>query len=152
MDAIFSQERLRGIYEKAAVSITKKLMFIDLKPGGTPLSGDFCTVYTSFARGANSGLAFCADQNLSLRMTKNMKRMDEVDPQDVEDYLKEYLNVLCGQIAREAYQEAKIAARFEIPEFHKGFYKPENMKLSFELSFISGEGEKAWLQHYCADG
>ncbi len=152
MDAIFSLDDLRSIYEKAAIAITKRLMLIELKPGGPPMNGEFCTVYTSFARGANSGLAFCADKSLSIRMTKNMKRMGDVDTQDIEDYLKEYLNVLCGQIAREAYNEAHVAARFEIPEFHSGLYNPYNMKLTFELSFLSDKGEHAWLQHYRAEG
>jgi len=146
--AVLSQERLKEMYEDAARSVTEKLMGIVLTPDSTPINGEVCTVYTTFARGVNFGLAFCTGRELAVRMTRNMMQREDVSAQDVEDYLKEYLNVLCGQIAGAVFREAKIGARFQIPEFYRGWYEPENMRKSWEVSFVSDKNESAWLIHY----
>ncbi len=150
MDAILSQEKLRRIYEEAACSVTKKLMGITLRPGKPLPDRNACTVYTSFARGAHSGFAFRAEKSLTERMTRNMMRMEQVQEQDIEDYLREYLNVLCGQIVAAVFKEAKVGTRFGIPEFYNGSYYPENMEKSWEVSFLSDQNEGAWLIHYKA--
>jgi len=148
LNDILSKDKLRDIYEHAAQSVTEKLMNIVLRPTGTHINADVYTVYTSFIRGISSGLAFCAERSLAIRMTRNMMHRELVESQDVEDYLKEYLNVLCGQIVGAVYKDTKVAARFHFPEFHEGRYKPENMTESWEVSFLSDQNEVAWLVHY----
>ncbi len=148
MAAVLSQKRLKEMYVDAARSVTEKLMGIVLTPDSTPINGEVCTVYTTFARGLDFGLAFCTGKKLAVRMTRSMMQREQVSAQDVEDYLKEYLNVLCGQITGAVFREAKIGARFQIPEFYRGWYEPENMKKSWEVSFLSDQNEGAWMIHY----
>ncbi len=150
MAAVLSRERLREMYKDAARSVTENLMGIVLTPDSTPVNGEVCTVYTTFVRGVDFGLAFCTRKELAARMTRNMMRREHISEQDVEDYLKEYLNVLCGQICRAVFREVKIGARFQIPEFYKGWHEPENMRKSWEVSFLSDQNESAWLIHYDA--
>jgi len=148
MDTVLSQDRLRSIYDQSARIVTEQTSGILLVQSPIPLHRDICTLYTNFERCVHSGLAMCADTSLFTRLTQNMMHIDEVDARDVEDFAKEYFNVLCGHIAAALFRDTKLAARFQIPVFYRGWYQPANQQESWELSFLSDKKEGARLIHY----
>ena len=74
-----------------------------------------------------------------------------VPEQDVEDFTKEYFNVLCGHIASRLFQVTKVASRFEIPEFYTGRYQPEDQKEQFAICYSSDKNEGARLSHFTSE-
>lgn len=148
MDNIISKERLSEIYEQSACEVTQRTSGIQLNQGPADMDADVCTVYTDFNRGVYFGLALCAETDMLRRLTQNMMGTDQVDFQDVEDFSKEYFNVLCGHIAGAVFRDTKVAARFQIPTFHRGWYHPENRLEGWELDFLSDRQEGIRLIHY----
>jgi len=149
MDAVLSMQRLNEIYEQAARFVTEQMSGIHLSAGKCPMTGELCTVYTYFVgNGVRSGLAFCAEEGLFTRLTQQMMQSEAVEPQDIEDFTKEYFNVLCGNITSAMYEDTKIAARFQFPEFCRGRYQPGDQWESWELGFHSDHDENARLVHY----
>lgn len=149
MDALLTKQRLNEIYEQAARYVTEEMSGIHLSEGKCPLTGEICTVYTYFVgNGVHSGLAFYAEAGLFKRLTQHMMQSEEVEPQDVEDFTKEYFNVLCGNITAAMYHDTKVAARFQFPEFCRGRYQPGDQCESWELGFHSDHDENARLVHY----
>ncbi len=149
MDAVLSMQRLNEIYEQAARYVTEQMSGIHLSAGKCPMTGELCTVYTYFVgNGVRSGLAFCAEEGLFTRLTQQMMQSEAVEPQDIEDFTKEYFNVLCGNITSAMYEDTRIAARFQFPEFGRGRYQPGDQGESGALGFPSDHDENARLVHY----
>ncbi len=146
---VLSEARLRELYAQSARYVTERLSGILLSEDAAPLRGEVYTVYTYFERGGiRSGLALCGEAELFLRLTKRMMRSDQVEPQDVEDFSREYFNVLCGRVTSAVFQETKVAARFQIPSFCRGRYRPEDGWESWALPLRSDQDERALLIHY----
>jgi len=148
-DTVLSTERLHEIYKESACYVTAQVSGITLSQGDAPLNGEVCTVYTYFEKnGVHSGLAFCAQAGFFKRLTQQMMCAEDVEPQDVEDFSKEYFNVLCGNITSAIFRDTKVAARFQIPAFCRGRYEPGEQWESWSLYFHSDQNEGAQLVHY----
>ncbi|MEG0780937.1 MAG: response regulator, partial [Oscillospiraceae bacterium] len=65
----------------------------------------------------STSLAFCAQQKLLRRMTCNMKELPVAEDEDVEEYTKEFCNVLCGRLLSEVYRTNGSRARFYPPRY-----------------------------------
>jgi len=156
LDTVLSEERLHTIYDQSTREVTEKTSGILLSKTVLldgkvdPFHGDICTVYTIFEKNAHSGLALCTETALLVRLTQRMMRSEHVAFQDVEDFTKEYFNVLCGHIAASLFRDTKIAVRFQIPVFYRGKYQPEDQEESFMLYFLSDKNEGFQLIHYKA--
>jgi len=152
VDTILSEEQLRSIYDTATRTVTEQAAGIVLRqePVKPPRSQDVCTVYTTFENSVHSGLAMCADTELFRRLTQRMMQTEHIAFEDVEDFSKEYFNVLCGHIAGALFRNTKVAARFQIPAFYRGWYQPKTQTESMELDFLSDENEGVRLIHYKA--
>lgn len=148
MDTVLSEEKLQDVFDQVAREVTEKVAGIRLCEGNTPLEEDSCTVHASFERGFHSSLALCADTAMFTRLTQSMLQEEEVTEQDVEDFTKEYFNVLCGHIASRLFQVTKVASRFETPEFYVGRYQPEDQKEQFAICYSSDKNEAARLSHF----
>lgn len=150
MDTILPPEHLRTIYDQSIRLVTKQTAGILLNQEEIILHDDVCTVYTLFDKNVHSSLAMCADLGLFTRLTQRMMQSEKVSAQDIEDFTKEYFNILCGHIAVALFRDTKAAARFQIPEFHSGRYQPDNRRVCLELAFRSDQNEGARLIHYAA--
>lgn len=148
MDTVMSEEKLQDVFDQVTREITEKVGGIRLCVGDTSLQEDSCTVHAAFARGFHSSLALCADTAMFTRLTQSMLQAEEVTQQDVEDFTKEYFNVLCGHIASRLFQVTKVASRFGIPEFYNGRYQPENQREQFAICYSSDKNEGARLSHF----
>ena len=99
MDTYMSQEDLQKVFDQVTRNVTKEVAGIQLHPGNAPPYGELCTVYTSFNKGFYSGLSFSAGINFFTRLTRFMLQTEDVSLQYVEDFTKEYLNILCGHFS-----------------------------------------------------
>ena len=113
------------------------------------LSEDICTVCTTFEGGYHATLVLVADRALLLRLTQCAMEAEEVAPEDVEDFAKELLNVICGRVVAHLFQAAPISSRFGIPAFCIGRPLPAEDEAVCELvlSYISTRNEGAQLVH-----
>lgn len=149
MGIVMSDDKLRSIFDLAVREVTEKLAGIRLyEESAAPVGKDSCTVHATFANGFSSSLVLCADTAMFIRLTQSMLQEEKVTDQDVEDFSKEYFNVLCGHIASRLFQATKIASRFGIPEFHAGCYQPADKKEQFTICYSSDKNESSCLGHF----
>ena len=79
---------------------------------------------------------------------------DQPPAEDVEEFGKEYLNVLCGKVTGAVYQATRIPAHFGQPVFCRGSYKPKGQEVQFILTYSNEHSEGAQLIHHvpCGQG
>lgn len=88
------------------------------------LPKDLCTVYTTFSGGYQIRFAFCAERTMMKRITENISEEPVTDPSDIEEYMKEFINVICGHVVASVFRKTKTSARFHAPCFTEGYYIP----------------------------
>lgn len=113
-------EMIRLITEKTTLDVAQ----IDLRLCSEEPNpqGDVCTVYTSFAGGYQTRFVLCADREFLHQLTDNMMGEHTDDPEDLEEYAKEYVNVLCGRLVGAIFHETRMGASFHPPMFVNGHY------------------------------
>lgn len=147
MNRSMPRERLIEIFDQVVREVTRRESGICLAPGETEPEGELFTVYTVFERGFNTCLSLCAELSMFVRLTRGMMQKEDVSRRDVEDFAKEYFNVLCGHIVSRLFQETKIPARFSPPAFHQGRHVPENHLRHIVLTYAGDRNEHAQLIH-----
>lgn len=148
MNTALPQKELEALLDDAVQEVTAKISGVRLSRGGGPPGGDPCTVYITFRREFRSSLSLQADAAMLCRMARHAMEQEEVSPQDLEDFAKEYFNVLCGKIAAIFFKTTKKPARFSVPSFYWGLYEPEGRQRQFALSYSDGQDRSAQLIHY----
>lgn len=148
MDAVLSQEVLQEVFDKVVREVTEQEGGIHLYLKDTPPNGELYTVYAIFETGFHSSLSMCAEESMLIRLTQNMMEEEEITSEDLEDFTKEYFNVVCGQIAAKLFHVTRIASRFGLPIFYSGQYEPQDFQEHFTLKYSSDNNEHAWLIHH----
>lgn len=148
MDTALDQRELEMMFDKAVREVTAQSAGIKLFPCSDPPEGELCTVHIRFKRGFNTSISLCANTSMFKRMACKMVGMEEVTHQDLEDFSKEYFNLLCGRIAAALFRETRIASRFSLPMFYDGKFKPEGHEPQFELNYFTDQREGAQLTHH----
>lgn len=148
MDTAMTQKELEELLDQAVREVTERAAGVRLYRSGDMLGEDLCTVHISFNKGFNTSLTLCADTALLTRMARNALKEDELTPQDLEDFGKEYFNILCGKIAAALFRNTKVPARFGVPVFYHGRYTPEGHRVQFMLTYASEYQEGAQLMHH----
>ena len=148
MNTAMTKEELERILDQALQDVTERTAGVRLRQGDRSLGEDLCTVHITFDKGFSTSLTLCADTGLLVRMAGNSFHEDTVTPEDLEEFSKEYFNVLCGRIARAMFQETQVPAHFNPPTFHSGRYEPEGQEIQFVLTYSSGQREGAQLIHH----
>ena len=148
MNTVSTKEELERILDQALQDVTEQTAGVRLNQGGQPPGEDLCTVHITFDRGFSTSLTLCADTSLLSRMARNSFHEDEVTPEDLEEFGKEYLNVLGGKIAGAMFQATKIPAHFSPPTFYHGRYEPEGQEVQFVLTYSDGHRGGAQLIHH----
>ena len=143
-----SQREIRDILDQVMREITSRMTEIYPCKGESVLSNDICTVHTTFEGGYSATLTMCVDTALLTRLTRQAIEEEEVSPQDIEDFAKEYFNVICGNIVNKVFQLAHVASRFHIPSFCVGRRAPsEEGRCRCVLNYTSSRNEGAQLIH-----
>lgn len=148
MNTAITKERLEEILDQALQDVTERTAGVRLNQGDQSLGEDLCTVHITFDKGFNTSLTLCADTSLLSRMARNSFHEDEVNADDLEEFSKEYLNVLCGKIAGAMFQATRISAHFGQPKFYHGRYEPEGQEVQFVLTYSDEQREGAQLIHH----
>ncbi len=148
MSTSVPQERLTEIFDQVVRDITRREAGICLAPGEAEPSGEVFTVYAVFERGFDTCLSMSAEAAMFVRLTRGMMQREDVTDRDVEDFTKEYFNVLCGHIVSRLFRETRVPARFSPPVFRRGRYVPEDHLRHIVLTYADDRNERAQLiQH-----
>ncbi len=148
MNTAVTKERLEQILDQALQDVTEQTAGVRLNQDNQSLGEDICTVHITFDKGFSTSLTLCADTSLLYRMACNSFHEDEVSPEDLEEFSKEYFNVLCGKIAGAMFQATQVAAHFGQPMFCHGRYEPEGQEVQFVLTYSDEHSENAQLIHH----
>lgn len=153
MNTAMEQEELKKMLDQAVREATEQMAGVALYPGEEALGSEFCTVHISFNKGFHTSLSLCADTALLARMAQNVLEEETLSQEDLEEFGKEYLNILCGKVAAFLYRTTKVAARFSTPEFYHGCYTPDNQQTQFVLTYADEYQDSAQLSHHvpCPD-
>ncbi|MDE7261279.1 MAG: hypothetical protein K2N78_04345 [Oscillospiraceae bacterium] len=148
MNTAITKERLEQILDQALQDVTEQTAGVRLNQGDQPPGEDLCTVHITFDKGFSTSLTLCADTSLLYRMACNSFHEEELAPEDLEEFTKEYFNVLCGKIAGAMFQVTQIPAHFSPPVFYHGRYEPEGQEVQFVLTYSAEHSEGAQLIHH----
>ena len=148
MNSAMSKEELEKILDQAVQDVTERTAGVRLRQGGQSPGEDLCTVQITFDRGFRTSLTLCADTGLLYRMASNSFHEESVSAEDLEEFSKEYFNVLCGRIAVAMFQVTQVPAHFGPPAFYRGRYDPEGREIQFMLTYSDGHNGGAQLIHH----
>ena len=153
MNTAMAKEELAQILDQAVRDVTERTAGVCLHQGTQSPGEDLCTVQITFDRGFHTSLTLCADTGLLYRMACNSFHEESVSPEELEEFSKEYFNVLCGRIAGAMFKATKIPAHFSPPVFYHGRYEPEGREVQFMLTYSDEYCEGAQLIHHvpCSD-
>ena len=152
MNTVMTREELEQVLDQALQDVTEQTAGVRLHQGEQPLGEDLCTVHITFDKGFGTSLTLCADTSLLVRMAANSFHEDAVTQEDLEEFCKEYFNVLCGHIATGIFRATKVAPRFSTPTFFHGCYTPDGHATHFILNYTSDEQENVQLTHHMPTG
>lgn len=148
MNTAMTKEGLEQILDQALQDVTEQTAGVRLHQGDQPLGEDLCTVLITFDRGFGTSLTLCADTKLLARMACNTFHEDTVTPEDLEEFSKEYFNVLCGKVAGAMFRATQVPAHFGPPVFYRGRYEPAGKEIQFVLTYAGENSEGAQLIHH----
>ena len=148
MNTAMTKEELARILDQALQDVTEQTAGVCLHQGDQPPGEDLCTVHITFDKGFSTSLTLCADTSLLPRMARNSCHEEMVTPEDLEEFSKEYLNVLCGKVTGAMYQSTQIPAHFGQPVFYHGRYEPEGQEVQFVLTYSDEHSKGAQLIHH----
>ena len=148
MNSAMSKEELEKILDQAVQDVTERTAGVRLRQGGQSPGEDLCTVQITFDGGFRTSLTLCADTGLLYRMASNSFHEESVSAEDLEEFSKEYFNVLCGRIAVAMFQATQVPAHFAPPVFYRGRYDPEGREIQFMLTYSDGHNGGAQLIHH----
>lgn len=142
-----TQAELYRIMDQAVREITDPMTPLSVCPGESPLSSDVCTIQTTFEGGYQAYLTLRADTALLIRLAKQELEEETVTREDLEDFAKEYFNVICGRITAQLFRAARITSRFRIPSVRIGAEYGARQGDSYVLRYASGHNEGIQLIH-----
>lgn len=148
MNNAIPKEELERILDQAVQDVTEHTAGVQLHQGERMLGEDICTVQITFDSGFNTGLTLCADTGLLYRMACNSFHEESVSPEDIEEFSKEYFNVLCGKIAGAMFKATKVPPHFGPPTFYHGRYEPEGRDIQFIITYSDEHFGGAQLIHH----
>lgn len=148
MNTAMEKKELEQLLDQAVQDVTERTAGVHLHQGDQLPGKDLCTVQITFDKGFRTSLTLCADTGLLYRMACNSFHEESVSPEDVEEFSKEYFNVLCGRIAGAMFRATQIPAHFGPPVFYQGRYEPEGQEIQFVLTYSDERHGGAQLIHH----
>ena len=148
MNSAMSKEELEKLLDQAVQDVTERTAGVCLHQGTQSPGEDLCTVQITFDRGFRTSLTLCADRELLYRMASISFHEESVSPEDLEEFSKEYFNVLCGRIAAAMFKATQVPAHFAPPVFYHGRYEPEGQEIQFMLTYSDEYSKGAQFIHH----
>lgn len=115
-----ADEKTKHIFERVG-GMTLKSTEADVKPAKNACSfsvkttGDYCM-----------NIVLHAEYEIFRSVAVNMKRGGVVKDSDINIYITEFFNILCGHIISAINKKYTCSARFGIPDMVKGYYQGGN--------------------------
>lgn len=131
------------ILESAICDITQRLSGISLEKAITAdkISSEIASLCAVTSGSYQITIICHGELQLFRRIAEKMKRRPIENDDEVEMYLKEYFNIVCGHVISRVNSATKESARFGIPQYHRGFYYADGCRDAVvELSFHSNDG------------
>ncbi len=148
MNTAMSKQELEKILDQAVQDVTERTAGVRLHQENQSPGEDLCTVQITFDRGFHTSLTLCADTGLLYHMASNSFHEESVSPEDMEEFSKEYFNVLCGRIAGAMFRATQVPAHFGPPAFYRGRYEPEDQEIQFMLTYSDEHCRGVQLIHH----
>lgn len=148
MDTAMTQDELKEMLDGIVREVTEQTAGVTLAPGRELRGERLCTVYITFNKGFHTSLTLCSDVALLVRMARNALELEEPTTQELEDFCKEYFNILCGKIAVVLFRNTKVPARFSVPTFYRGRFTPEEHRTQFVLTYADEYRDGIQLTHH----
>lgn len=148
MNTALAREELEQILDQAVQDVTERTAGVRLHQGTQSPGEDLCTVQITFDKGFHTSLTLCADTGLLYHMACNSFHEESVSSEDLEEFSKEYFNVLCGRIAGAMFRATQVPAHFGPPKFYRGRYEPEGREIQFVLTYSDEHCGGAQLIHH----
>ena len=148
MNTAMPRQELEAMLDQAVREVTEQTAGVRLYQSGESLDGEVCTVHISFHKGFHTSLTLCAETELLAHMARNTIGLEELNDQDLEDFCKEYFNILCGKIAAILFRTTKVPARFSVPVFYRGRYTPKEYRTQMVLTYCDDQKKGAQLTHH----
>lgn len=148
MNTAMEKEELAQLLDQAVRDVTERTAGVHLRQEDQLLGEDLCTVQITFDKGFHTSLTLCADTGLLYRMACNSFHEESVSTEDIEEFSKEYFNVLCGKIAGAMFRATQVPAHFGPPAFYHGRYEPEGGKIQFVLTYSDKRYGSAQIIHH----
>ncbi len=148
MNTALAKEELAQILDQAVQDVTERTAGVRLRQMEQSPGEDLCTVQITFDRGFRTSLTLCADRELLYRMASISFHEESVSPEDLEEFSKEYFNVLCGRIAAAMFKATQVPAHFAPPVFYHGRYEPEGQEIQFMLTYSDEYSKGAQFIHH----
>lgn len=137
MATVLTQELFQNVVDQALREVITQMSGIALIRGGSPPSGELCTVYTAFDGNFQASLLMCADNGMFIRMAQRLTHREQVAKEDIEDAVKEFFNVLCGHIAVDLFRATQLKAHFHIPYYVEGCHIPNEQEWPLVLNYCA---------------
>ena len=103
-----TDSQIQELWDKVIQDITEHISNVQLYKQESALLGETYTVQTTFEGGYNATLFLCADTALFTRLAQCVLQSETVSQQDVEDFAKEYFNIICGQIVSLCSEDGRL--------------------------------------------
>jgi len=120
---MWSNKHLHDIVNEAVMKITQRLGDITVVPCPDPYDvseKDWAVLHIAITGLGENNFSFYyrADSSIYRSIAEHMKGGPVTDMDEMEMYLKEYFNILCGNIVSRINRDQKLAMRFGIPDYY----------------------------------
>lgn len=140
IDESLFQDRLNETIQTAAWQIAK--IHLQICREHNAEHKDPCTVYTTFNGEYQARFAFCAERTLMKEIAENMIEEPVDDSEEIAEFMKEFINILCGHIVASIFHHTKAKARFHPPCFTEGIYFPHESEEMKKTCYQTGYSQK----------
>ena len=143
---MWTNKQLEGIVNDTVVSVTKRLAGISLFPCDTVSDCDDASwavlkIAITGLDENNFSFYYRAPSHVYKAIAEHMKQGEVENAEDMEIYLKEYFNILCGNIISKINRAINTSMRFGIPDYYdQGVITEQTqlMKVCYECQDAAG--------------
>lgn len=117
-------QELRELIDLAVTQITRHLTGISLQSGPPAGQEDgrlSSSIWVRIGDGQDqSTLVYQAEDSLLWAISEQMKRRPITDREEMEEYSKEYFNIICGHLVADINRLTQSSLRFGVPSYQAG--------------------------------
>lgn len=141
---------LRKLINDTVISVTKKMTGVSLAvvtvPTNRPANNPVLKILITDKEKREITALYSASVSTFFKIASYMKEEPVEDDAEMVIYLKEYFNVLCGNIVSCINRERKAFFRFGVPAYHEqGLEQRENPTVEMVYDMDDGRIHISWM-------